>query len=131
MAIYGSNTTGLSVRANTNTISGTQKWLKIARVELASSNDAQTSISTFLVNMTGNETVSGTQTDNSFLITAKYTTSSLASYYVGGGTSVHVETLVANDLDSWDASTHLAMVVNSADTNFAAEVWVRSPAVTN
>ena len=131
MAIHGSNTTGLSVRANTNNINGAGKWLRIARFEADSSNTNDSCVSTFLVNMTGNESVSSVQTSSSFLITAKHTSKGSSPYYYATGTNIHVETLVANDLDTWAASTHLAMLVNRASMDFSAEVWIKTPNVSN
>ena len=131
MAIHGSNTTGLSVRANTNNISAAGKWLKIARFEADSSQTSDSCVSTFLVNITGNETVGSVQNDVSLLITAKHTSQGSSPYYAATGTNIHVETLVANDLDTWSASTHLAMLVNRASMDFSAEVWIKTPNVSN
>lgn len=115
---------GTPVKVNTSDTSIAGYWIKVARVNTATSAD--TSQSVFLFSFPGYDQNQSYRHRNEFIATVRYTAYSLSPFYYANGTIIEVSSINSNELDGWDPTADIALLVNNQDTSGGAELWVKA-----
>ena len=117
-----------SVQVSSAKSTDSNLWIKMASV--TNVYQSKTSTSIFLVSITGWETSTNRNISANYIVTAKFTTSTINPYYDPEGTSIVVDALDTSDLEGFDPANDI--IITSTQTtspdanNQDADIWINA-----